>query len=328
MKSRCGLALLVCALFGGCADGGAQGGTEGELHSDTEALRHRHPHAHPHHDVSEPFATKDQRALAIREQRVREIYQNLVYPTPVAILTHAASVDHIFEPAGVKGRVTPVGQFPDFSAVVEYFYALAVTPGSFVDRVNFRSVIAGDDKVAVSVDIHFCRSPDRVCDPNVANSATSQTLTQVGFFMFNRFNRVISMDLNILNLGAASDPPNDPAVHDEVIAQLCTALTVAHVEPTTGAVVNTGTCTGYFDSADDFATGFPVTSDPFQNCVAYMHSIPFGSWNRANSNSVTCRQLHTLLTAVDPDMHCPHASPDGGGACIDFSYGSYYEESF
>lgn len=324
MKSRCAFALLLCGLFGGCADG-SSGTTDPGLRSDTQALRGHHHHQP---SVSEPYATRDARALARREQRVREIYENLVYPTPVAILTDAVSVDHIFEPAGVKGRVTPVGQFPDFSAVVEYFYALAVTPGSFVDRVTFRSVIAGDDKVAVGVDIHFCRAPDRVCDPNVPNSATSQTLTQVGFFTFNRYDRVISMDLNILNLGAASDPPNDPAVHDAVISQLCTALTVAHVEPTTGAVVNEGTCTSYFDSADDFAAGFAVTTSAFQNCVAFMHSIPFGSWNRANSNSVTCRQLHTLLTAVDPDMHCPHASPDGGGACIDFSYGSYYEESF
>jgi hypothetical protein len=59
-----------------------------------------------------------------------------------------------------------------------------------------------------------------------------------------------------------------------------------------------------------------------------MSSIPYGSWDRANSNTVTCRQLHTLLTAIDPDMHCPHASAGGGGACIDFPYGSYYDQSF
>jgi hypothetical protein len=324
MKAGSTKILLLCGLLGGCADE-ATGTTSTEVARDAEALSRHH---HPKPDASVAYATKNPYALAQRERRVREIYENLVYPTPVAILQGTTSVDHIFEPSGVKGRVTPVGQFPDFNAVVEYFYALAVTPGSIVDRVSFRSVIAGDDKVAVSVDIHFCRSPDQVCDPNVANSATSQTLTQVGFFTFNRYDRVISMDLNILNLGVASDPPNDPLVHAAVIQQLCTALTVAHLDPTTGGVINQGTCTSYFDSVDDFSPGFPVSGAPFQNCVAFMQSIPFGSWNRANSNSVTCRQLHTLLTAVDPDMHCPHASPDGGGACVDFSYGSYYDESF
>jgi hypothetical protein len=291
-----------------------------------------HGHGHGHHTpppgpASEPFATRDPKALQLREARVREIYENLVFPTPVAILTGSKSVDHIFEKTSVKGRVTPLGQFPEFAAVVEYFYALALAGGQ-VDGVKFRSLIAGDDKVAVSVDIHFCRAPDGKCDPNVPVSDTSQTLTQVGFYQFNRFNRVISMDLNILNLGKASDPPNDPTVHNIAIEQLCTALTVAHIEPTTGAVVNSGTCTSYFDSADDFGPGFPLQSAPVANCIAFMKSIPYGTWDRANSNTVTCRQLHTLLTAIDPDLHCPHTSADGGGACIDFTYGSYYEEQF
>ncbi len=326
---RRGVLLFVCALSASCSGTEASDSPAGQQVEATRNHHHHHPPPKPPASAeSRPYATKDARALKLREDRVREIYENLVYPTPIAILTGAESVAHIFQEGSVKGRVTPVGQFPDFSAVVEYFYALAVTPGSIVDRVEFRSVIAGDEKVAVAVDIHFCRSPDQVCDPDVPNSATSQTLTQVGFFTFNRYNRVISMDLNILNLGAASDPPNDPAVHAAAINQLCTALTVAHVEPTTGAVVNEGTCTSYFDSADDFSPGFPLTGVPFQNCVAFLESIPYGTWDRANSNSVTCRQLHTLLTAIDPDMHCPHASPDGGGACIDFSYASYYDESF
>jgi hypothetical protein len=321
MKKR-GTMLVVCALLAGC-------GAEGEVDDagagmDTESVRR----PHPPNPISTPAPTTNPVALALREKRVRAIYENLVYPTPIAILTGQKSVDDIFQEGSVKGRVTPVGQFPDFSAVVEYFYALAVTPGSRVDAVKFRSLFAGDDKVAVQVDIHFCRAPDGVCDPDVANDERSQTLTQVGFFQFNRYNRVISMDLNILNLGAASDPPDDPVVHGFAIQQLCTALTVAHVEPTTGEVVNAGTCTGQFDAADDFPENFPVSADAFQNCVAFMSSIPYGSWDRANSNTVTCRQLHTLLTAIDPDMHCPHASADGGGACIDFPYGSYYDQSF
>jgi hypothetical protein len=323
MNKGFGVLGLMCALLGACA-GGDGSGDASELDSQGSAL-HKPPKPDP---VSTPFSTKNPVVLAIREHQVRQIYENLVFPTPVAILTGAKSVDSIFEKDSVKGRVTPVGQFPDFGAVVEYFYALAITPGSRVDGVKFRSLFAGDDKVAVAVDIHFCRAPDGVCDPNVPVSATSQTLTQVGFFQFNRYNRVISMDLNILNLGAASDPPNDPAVHAAAIGQLCTALTVAHIEPTTGAVVNQGTCTSYFDSPDDFPAGFSTTSNAFQNCTAFMSSIAYGSWDRANSNSVTCRQLHTLLTAIDPDMHCPHASPSGGGVCIDVPYGSYYDESF
>lgn len=314
--------VVVCALLAGC-------GAEGDVADpgadmDSESLRR--PHGPPRASV--PYATNNPAEMKLREKRVRAIYENLIYPTSVAILTGQKSVTDIFQEGYVKGRVTPVGQFLDFNAVVEYFYALAVTPGSIVDGVKFRSLFAGDDKVAVQVDIHFCRAPDGVCDPDVPNSETSQTLTQVGFFQFNRYHRVISIDLNILNLGAASDPPNDPAVHAGAIQQLCTALTIAHIDPTTGGVVNAGTCPTYFDTAEDFPADFPVTANAFQNCVAFMSSIPYGSWNRANSNSVTCRQLHTLLTATDPDKHCPHASPGGGGSCIEFPYSSYYDQAF
>lgn len=319
---------VISVAVAACSDPQGQAGAEAAATSSEQALRHPKPPKPPKHDSAEPYATRDPHILALRESRVREIYNNLVYPTPIAILTGAQSVENIFEKTSVKGRVTPLGQFPDFQAVVEYFYALAVAPGSRVQNVRFRSVIAGDDRVASAVDIYFCRAPYENCDPNVPVSENAQTLTQVGFFQFNRENRIISMDLNILNLGAASDPPNDPAVHAQAIQQICGALTVAHVEPTTGAVVNGGTCTTYFDSADDFAPGFALTPSPFLNCVNFMQSIPFGSWDRANSNSVTCRQLHTLLTAIDPDMHCPHASPGGGMTCVDSSYASYYDEDF
>lgn len=278
--------------------------------------------------LSTPWSTKNKRAMKIREKRVRKIYENLIYPTPISILKGETTMTDVFEEKVVRGRVNPVGDFPEFASVLEYFYALAITPGSIIQDVKFKSLFAGDDKVAVEVDIFFCRAPYEGCDPNVPVSANAHTLTQVGFFQFNRFNRVISLDLNILNLGRASDLPDIPEVHAEAIAQICTALTIAHISPLTGAVVYSGTCTSSFDSADDFAPEFPVSDVPFQNCVAFMHSIPFGTWDRGHSNSVVCRQLHSLLTPVDPDMHCPHTSPSGGGKCVDVGYEDYYAEDF
>lgn len=305
----------------------AEEGAEGEMHEGGSTGHHGG--AGPISDVvAKPWPTKNRRALAIRESRVRTIYENLIYPKPVSILTGETTMTDVFEESVVRGRVNPLGDFPEFAAVLEYFYALAVTPGSIIQAVKFKSLFAGDDKVAVEVDIFFCRAPFEGCNPNVPVSANSQTLTQVGFFQFNRFNRVISLDLNILNLGRASDLPNIPEVHAEAIAQICTALTVAHISPITGAVVYAGTCTSSFDSADDFAPEFPVSDVPFQNCVAFMQSIPFGTWDRGHSNSVVCRQLHSLLTPVDPEMHCPHTSPSGGGKCLDVTYGDYYEEDF
>lgn len=279
-------------------------------------------------ELRTPWPTKNKHAMETRVQRVREIYENLVYPTPISILKDEKTMTHVFEERVVRGRVNPVGEFLEFASVLEYFYALAITPGSIVQNVKFKSLFAGEDKVAVEVDIYFCRAPFENCDPNVPVSENAHTLTQVGFFQFNRYDRVISLDLNILNLGMASDLPDIPEVRAEAIAQICTALTIAHISPITGAVVYSGTCTSSFDSADDFAPDFPVSDNPFQNCVAFMQSIPFGTWDRGHSNTVVCRQLHSLLTPVDPDMHCPHTSPGGGGKCVDITYADYYTQDF
>jgi hypothetical protein len=63
-----------------------------------------------------------------------------------------------------------------------------------------------------------------------------------------------------------------------------------------------------------------------------MQTIPFGTWDRANSNTVVCRQFHSLLTIFRPDVHCPHASAAGGMpgmlVCVDFPYESFYDADY
>jgi hypothetical protein len=66
----------------------------------------------------------------------------------------------------------------------------------------------------------------------------------------------------------------------------------------------------------------------FAACVAFMQSIPYGTWDRANSNTFVCRHLHSLTTPFRPDVHCPHCSPGGGGTCIDFTYDSFFDQEF
>jgi hypothetical protein len=218
-----------------------------------------------------------------------QIYENLIFPTPFAILQNTALASQ-FAPS-VRGRVTPVGKFNDFNGVLEYFYALAIQPGSPVISVNFKALISTGDKVGVRVDILF------------NNSGSLRNLTQTGFYQFNSNNQVTTFDLAILNLGAAVDvPASDQAA---VIQGVCSALTV-----------NPGTCNGFHEYTD------------FNDCVSFMNSIPYGSWNRANSNTVVCRQLHTLLTPFRPAVHCPHAGKTGGGACIDFPYTDFYQDDF
>jgi hypothetical protein len=230
----------------------------------------------------------------VRADRIRELYNDLVFPTPSLILAGQKSVDNIFD-SSVRGRVTPVGHFHDEQAVNEYFFALASTPTSRVTQVTFQSLAASGTKVAVEVDIHFERT-----------NAVAFTLRQTGFFTFNDRDHVVSFDLSILNLGAAVNPTSD-AEREANIQGVCAVLTL-------GGGGHAATCPGeYVDFAD---------------CLSFMHSIPYGTWDRANSNTAVCRQLHTLLTPYRPDVHCPHAGKTGGGACIDFSYASFFDEEF
>ncbi len=279
-------------------------------------------------DPADACATKSQATLKRRQDKIRKLYNDLIYPTPLAIISGQQSPDDLFEKSVIRGRVTPVGQFSDFEGVVEYFYGLAGAPGTRVENVTIKSLIAGDDKAAVQVDIFFCQLPAGGCDPTQVIGPTSFTLTQTGFFRFNGDDKIISFDLSILNLGAALDP-------------LDSAQRLANIQRTCGLVtigipnVLPATCPTTFDDPSDYPSTFQFNSNlppqqrAFGNCVAFMSTaIPYGSWNRANSNTFVCRELHSLLTPLRPQIHCPHTSPDGGHMCMDFPYASFYEEEF
>src|SRR5262245_5192777 len=235
-----------------------------------------------------------------RADRIEELYEDLIAPTPTLILTGQKSITHIFSPA-VRGRVTPVGQFHDAEAVNEYFFGLAATPTTHAVDVEIQSLTVSGDKVAIEVDIRFLRA-----------DSTTFTLRQTGFFTFDQTDRVTSFDLSILNLGAAVNARTNEE-REASIQGLCAALT--------GVIQNQpALCSGEYAGAN--------AKQQFASCVQFMHSIPYGTWDRANSNTVVCRQLHTLLTPYRPDVHCPHAGPTGGHACVDFTYESFFDDEF
>ena len=278
-------------------------------------------------DPSEACATATPEILELRKDRIRELYNGLLYPIPLSVINGSMKVDHIFEESHLRGRVTPVGTFPGFEAAVEYFYGLAGAPGLRVEKVSIDSVLAGEDKVAVKVNLFFCQLPDGGCDQTRAVGLSSFTLTQTGFYRFNSDNKIVSFDLTILNMGAILDP-GDEAAKLKNIQQTCLLLTF-------GFFPNYApTCPATFDDRSDYPSNFlfnPILPQPlraFENCMGYMRQIPYGSWNRANSDTFVCRQLHSLLTPLRPEIHCPHTSPSGGHTCVDHSYASFYEEEF
>jgi len=236
---------------------------------------------------------------AIRLAKVETVYNLLRYPTPLAVIAGRISVSDLFAPA-VKGRVSPVGSFDDYTAVEEYFYGLGAS--SMITSVTMKKIAILGNEVAVWVVLFF---------DNSAKGSPSYNLTQTGFFTFDSNNLISSVDLDILNLGWAldGDSATNATTRDANINKICTTLTVSP---------------GFCPQVDDPAGYYTSFSD----CVNFMHSIPYGTWAHANSNTVICRTLHTLLTAFRPAVHCPHTGKTGGMKCVDTPYSSFYAEDF
>jgi hypothetical protein len=130
-----------------------------------------------------------------------------------------------------------------------------------------------------------------------------------------------------LNLGLTTDPKTQ-ADREERIVQTCAVLTTEHFVLITQQPLFAGTCTSFWDDPSDFPETFPFTGEPLQDCIAYMSSIPYGTFDRAESNTFTCRSLHTLITPLRPDVHCPRASTTGGMVCVDKPLADYFDQEF
>lgn len=50
-------------------------------------------------------------------------------------------------------------------------------------------------------------------------------------------------------------------------------------------------------------------------CVSHMFSLPLGGFERADRETQMCKHIHHQLSADQPDAHCMHVGPDGGGQC-------------
>jgi hypothetical protein len=274
-----------------------------------------------------PCSTSSQSKQKMRKAVIKSLYDELIYPAPKAVLADPGNANDIFEASVIRGRVTPAGEYDDFEGAVEYFYGLALTPQSRVDGIKVRSIVASDTQVAIEVDLHFCQAPYTGCDTNIPHEGNNRTIRQIGFYTFNGYNKVISFDLTILNLGKYADVYTEEEKTGNIIG-VCTVLTRAHFNVVTEQVALGGTCTSDFDGAEDFAPGFPVVDgDAMTNCVAFMKSIPYGTWDQAASNTFTCRSLHSLLTPLRP-IHCAHTNYTGGGKCVDKPYGDFFQSEY
>ena len=108
----------------------------------------------------------------------------------------------------------------------------------------------------------------------------------------------------------ASDPAaNDPAVH------------CPHASPDGGGVcvdAEPTVCETYCATQAKNCTGENAIDFGDKDCAEACGSWAEGTEGDTSGNTTHCRLYHAGDPASKaPEVHCPHASPDGGGVCVD-----------
>jgi hypothetical protein len=244
--------------------------------------------------INLPQALKINKQLAYQEKNkhaIRSLYTDLLYTNiqaSVARLINNTLPSYLA--LNCKGRATPLGYFSGIKGVTEYFYGTVYASSMKVTKITFIDMIAEGNAVYYRMDAVYT-SPR---NPNTT------IYTQLGRFTFNSDSQIESMDFNNMQLGLLLDGTSNHTLRAQDICGV----------------------------AMHYCQGNNTQYSSFEQCAGFLASIPEGSWYRANSNSVICRQYHAWLATIDPDMHCSHIGPSGGGKCIDFQYAYYYEHNF
>jgi hypothetical protein len=240
----------------------------------------------------------------ILKAKVQRVYESIIYPLNLAVITGQVSQADLFD-QHVDARITPLGVYHDYEGVIEYFYGLATLPTNIVYDTNMRLMTCDGNTVQFRIDIFFNQTLSPVADIPIVN------VTHWGKFTFNDQNLISKIDVTFPNLGATVDIPNEAP-----FIELAPGVNF----PLKRYIGIVGTCTVLNQTCIGANQNYPS----IEACTGFMLSKPFGSFDRAFSDTYTCRSVHMLLTPFRPEIHCVHAGVTGGDKCIDFPASSYY----
>jgi len=109
--------------------------------------------------------------------------------------------------------------------------------------------------------------------------------------------------------GTATEPP--------------TSTTTSTTSPATTDDTTTTTTGGGELTCDEYCSIYEQACGDFneydntQSCLDQCGQWPVGALEDTAGDTLGCRLYHvTVASTVDPDMHCPHSSPNGSGVCV------------
>ena len=127
-----------------------------------------------------------------------------------------------------------------------------------------------------------------------------------------------STDIATLAPGSIGDTSGDTIAcrqyHLDVAASASPEVHCLHASPSGG-----GICVG----PETFCANYKTTcvdtglSSAFSSCTQHFTDLAQGSAGDTSGDTKVCREYHLgVAMTTDPDVHCPHAGPDGGGVCV------------
>ena len=80
--------------------------------------------------------------------------------------------------------------------------------------------------------------------------------------------------------------------------------------------------------AQKFCVGANQQYDSYEDCEAFMTSLPLGQSYGLGQNNALCRMVHQEMVPFRPTVHCDHIGPSGGHMCIERNYSEVADEVY
>lgn len=209
--------------------------------------------------------------------------------------------------ASACARVHAFGDHCTPLSIAEYFYGL--TPNTITFEVNYVYILAFDlVRFFINVDTNtaFSTINYRIGMPGLPSSTWFNS-TQVGTFRFDNNDKIVETDL--------WNPLYSAQIRESGVLQA----------PDYAFQMANYTCYRH----DKFCKNTPYKQyADYSDCMKFMMNLKVGDPDVFSGNNLQCRNQHSTLIQLRPQIHCPHLGPSGGGFCVDRTVASFHTIPF
>jgi len=233
-----------------------------------------------------------------KRKMVETLFNYTFFPNQLPYTLHGTLPAEGIFTEDVVGRITPLMTLSGKQLCLDYFLGTAPNSTAFnVHSITITEYIEQGNKALITMDQHF-----------YAGGFPFVNLTSTGVWQFNSDNLIKYFDITIKNFAqffvAIGVDFRNPAHVSQQIATTC------------------ATYAQYCNSTTDPNGYYANTTD----CTNFLNAIPVGSPDdMMDMNSTWCRDVHSMMVFIRPQVHCPHVGRSGGDKCIPVSYQSFYD---